>query len=550
MSEPLDDGEPPAALRLTTAEWAMWQAFRNGTSQDLRVGDLAVDDPNGTHPWGPGRTVRARIISLLLLHGPPPLLGRVAALHLSGALITGRLDLAGGTVHPYFELRHCRFEEEVLLSECRMNTGRLIGCRIPRIEAARASTDGDLHLPRCSVPGGIRLTDATIGTDLMLNEVTVQGGRRGRAIAADGLTVGQDLQASLLLVNGEVSLRGARIGGSLFMYGCELRNRRGPYALHAPQMQVARFAHFAAFGPSGARHMLNSTPPTGTRYPLTGRANAPRVASPPDPTDPLDPPLQHFHCTGGVKLDDGKFGDSLVLDRARLRLDRGQELSLRRVQTPELCFTPERINHGRVVLSGATVGNLVDRADSWPEHQGLWMAGFTYEHLIPLGPFPLEERLRWVATATPEYSAEPYEQLATVLRNSGEDAEARRVLLAKHRRRRETLPLAGKLWGYLQDWTVAYGYKPGLAAVWMAVLWASGALYFGHNRPEARNDEGPHWDAALYSLDLLLPVVNLGHDAAWRPEGHFQWVAALLVLAGWILATTVAAGTTRLLRRQ
>ena len=32
------------------------------------------------------------------------------------------------------------------------------------------------------------------------------------------------------------------------------------------------------------------------------------------------------------------------------------------------------------------------------------------------------------------------------------------------------------------------------------------------------------------SLDLLLPVINLGHDSAWRPEGHVQWIAVLLVL--------------------
>ncbi|MBB1242869.1 oxidoreductase [Streptomyces durbertensis] len=551
MSEPLEDGDPPAGLRLTTAEWGLWQAFRNGTRHDLRTGDLAEDDPGGDRVWGPRRTVRARVISTLLLHGPPPLLGRVAALHLSGALITGRLDLSGGTVQPYFELRHCRFDEEVLLSECRLSTGRLLGCRLPRLEAARLTTDGDLHLPRCSIPGGIRLTDAVIGTDLMLNEVTVGGGRRGRAIAADGMTVGQDLQASLLLAGGEVSLRGARIGGSLFMYGSELRNRRGPYALHAPQLEVARFAHFASFGNAGARHLLSSTPPTGTRYPLTGRDGArPQLRPHPSP-DPSGPPVQPFLCDGGMKLDDGRFGDSLVLEGARLELERGQELSLRRVQTPELCFTPERVTEGRVVLAGATVGNLVDRADSWPRHEGLWMAGFSYEHLIPIGSFPLAERLRWVATATPEYSAEPYEQLATVLRNGGEDNEARTVLLAKQRRRRETLPLAGKLWGYLQDWTVAYGYQPVRALLWMLLLWASGALFFRSNAPEPRNDEeSPHWDAGVYALDLLLPLIDLGHDTAWRPEGFHQWMATGLVLAGWVLATTVAAGATRLLRRQ
>ncbi|OSC50037.1 hypothetical protein B5181_40515, partial [Streptomyces sp. 4F] len=79
------------------------------------------------------------------------------------------------------------------------------------------------------------------------------------------------------------------------------------------------------------------------------------------------------------------------------------------------------------------------------------------ENLVPRGPFPLEKRLRWVGAATAEYNPEPYERLAAVLRAGGEDEDAREVLLAKHRRRRESLPVAAKLVGYAQDWTVAVG---------------------------------------------------------------------------------------------
>lgn len=53
-----------------------------------------------------------------------------------------------------------------------------------------------------------------------------------------------------------------------------------------------------------------------------------------------------------------------------------------------------------------------------------------------------------------------------------------------------------------------------------------------------------------YALDLLLPVISLGQDNAWNPKGGSQWVAACLILLGWVLATTVATGATRLLRRQ
>ncbi|MEU9387836.1 oxidoreductase, partial [Streptomyces sp. NPDC048279] len=260
--------------------------------------------------------------------------------------------------------------------------------------------------------------------------------------------------------------------------------------------------------------------------------------------------IQRFECQGGVRLDDGRFGDAVDLERARFAFTDDHELSLRRVQAPELRFLGEEPERGRVVLSGARTVNLVDRATSWPGPGRLHMGGFGYENLVPQGPFPLTRRLDWVAAATAEYNPEPYERLATVLRAAGEDEDAREVQLAKQRRRRETLPVAAKLWGYVQDLTVAYGYRPGRAAVWMAALWAAGTLAFAHApHPPMTAGGHPVWDPALFVLDLLLPVIDLGQVGQWRLSGGWQWAAAVMILLGWILATTVAAGATRLLRR-
>ncbi|SFF19548.1 hypothetical protein SAMN05216251_109213 [Actinacidiphila alni] len=44
-------------------------------------------------------------------------------------------------------------------------------------------------------------------------------------------------------------------------------------------------------------------------------------------------------------------------------------------------------------------------------------------------------------------------------------------------------------------------------------------------------------------------MIDLGQDNAWREAGTGQWVASLLTLLGWTLATTVAAGASRLLSR-
>ncbi|MEV5185694.1 oxidoreductase [Streptomyces werraensis] len=515
-------GEPPEDL--TAAEAGMWQAFRNGSVYDLSCGDALVDDPHGGHPWGPERTVRARVVCWLLLDGPPALAGRVPSLKLVGVRISGPLDLAGGTIVPYVEMRGCRFERDVLLPEARFTTVRLVDCSIPRLEAARLATEGDLHLPRCRFLGGIRLTDARIGTDLLLNQAVVHRDRSGRSMAADGMSVGQDLQAEMLESYGELSLRGATVGVSLSLRGARLVNPHARLALNAPQLTVERSLYLTPAG-VGAHARSGMTPARGTR-------------------------IQRFECEGGIRLDDGRFGDAVDFEGAEFTLTDEQELSLRRVQTPELRFLGQRPARGRVVLSGARVVNLMDRADSWPGPGRLHMGGFTYENLVPRGPFPLALRLRWVDAASAEYTPEPYERLAAVLRESGADEDAREVLLAKQRRRRESLPLAAKLWGYAQDWTVAYGYRPGRAAVWMAVLWAAGSVAFARAaHPPLKAGEHPDWNPALFALDLLLPVIDLGQVGFWQLRGGWQWLSTAFILLGWILATTVAAGATRTLRR-
>jgi hypothetical protein len=47
----------------------------------------------------------------------------------------------------------------------------------------------------------------------------------------------------------------------------------------------------------------------------------------------------------------------------------------------------------------------------------------------------------------------------------------------------------------------------------------------------------------------VLPVVNLGQKYAFNPSGDEQWLSYFLIAAGWTLATTVATGVARVLRR-
>lgn len=46
------------------------------------------------------------------------------------------------------------------------------------------------------------------------------------------------------------------------------------------------------------------------------------------------------------------------------------------------------------------------------------------------------------------------------------------------------------------------------------------------------------------------PVVDLGQKHAFNPADTEQWLSYLLIAAGWILATTIAASVARIITRR
>ncbi|MFD0853655.1 hypothetical protein ACFQ07_15565, partial [Actinomadura adrarensis] len=213
------------------------------------------------------------------------------------------------------------------------------------------------------------------------------------------------------------------------------------------------------------------------------------------------------------------------------------------MQCDELILWTDARIKGAISLSYSRIAIILDHPDSWPEE--IYLNGLTYETLRNAA---LKDRLSWVSRD--KFYAQPYEQLATYYHAIGHDDYARKVQLAKLRARRRRLNPVGKGWNGLLDWTVGYGYRPWLAFAWFAALVALGTAVFSGNPPDSikPTDERPDFHAFVYTLDLLIPIDTFGQQQAYDPQGWSRWVAYALIAAGWILATALIAGVTRVLR--
>ncbi|GHG86043.1 membrane-associated oxidoreductase [Streptomyces lanatus] len=476
---------------LTPAELRVWQAFPKGEAVDF--GD-ATDDSDDQ------RTVRAVVLRALLLDGPV-VSGEVAALKVAGAHVTGVLDLRYATIESVIRLSDCRFDEVPDLSGAQLKYLNLSGSVLPGLASARVRVDGGLRLTGCRFGGPVRLGGAQIAGALYLEgaEITAPEGTEDPVLQLHQVTVGEDLCASRLRTRGEVRLDGATISGSLRLEEAELSNPDGR-AFHSEALQVGANVLCRRLSARGRIDLR------GTRIPGL-----------------LDLLYVRFSNPGGTAL----HASSCVIGEIWLRKGPPMEgrLNLRRSQIEHLNLEPEMLPDQVRVLD------------------------LTYTSLTP--HVPPERRLPMLERDEDTFDPHGYEQLTASYRRTGDDHAARLVQLAKQRRYRTTLPWYGRLWGHVQDATVGYGFRPMRALGWLMSLLAVGSLVFAlHAPPPLKAGEAPDFNPVFYTLDLLLPVISFGQEPAFAPDGGQQWLSYVLVLAGWILATTVIAGVTRTVSRQ
>jgi hypothetical protein len=390
--------------------------------------------------------------------------------------------------------------------------------------------------------GEVRLVGAHVGGPLHLNAAHLDGNGEP-ALTADGLTVADLFGRQGFQADGQIKINDARIGGDLDLSGARLDGKGRP-ALTADRARVIGNVRCCeGFQASGEIRLAGVS--IGSQLLFSG-AHLDRKGGPALTAEWLSI-VGNMYCNEGfrahgeVNLSSASIGGQLIFSGAHLDGKGEPALSARGLTVAREMFCDEGFRaDGTVNLTGAKIGSLVDEARSWP--QVLDLDGLTYDDLTDM---PARRRLDWLKRSV-DYAPQPYEQLAAYYRRLGHDEEARRVLLAKLRHRRRRRPWWTRWWGWLQDVLAGYGYAPGRAVLLLAGAFVVGWLVFSTRHPVPVGP-GPHpeFNAALYTLDVLIPAPALGQASDFDPQGATLALAAGLHILGWLLAITVIAAITR-----
>ncbi|MEV4725366.1 hypothetical protein [Micromonospora humida] len=520
----------------------------------LRFGGATLVNPEGVALHADSVTVAT---SVYLNHG----FHATGTVRLVGARIGGELLCSGG----------------VFESRARM-----------AIEGERLDA-GDVYLDCGFVArGGVGLAGAMVA-----RQVTCTGGQfdnpGGYALDAGGLSCGRSVFLDAypdgrgFTANGQVRLVGVSVGDELTCTGGYFNCPAG-IALNADGLTTEGNVFLdGQFRAVGEVRLARAT--VGRQLRCTGASL--------DGCGGLALDLSGVVAQGDVELDDGFQADGEVrlygarvarnVDFTNGRLTRvgnralqanklrvGGSLYWRLVEAPA----------GLVDLSFAELNTLADDGRSWPTGRDqVVIEGLTYLSLD--SAISLTDRLT-VWNNTRIYSLQQYKELAKAYREAGRDHDARDVLIAgfQQQRVRGSLSRPSKVWNFLLDHSVRYGYKMWRPVLPLLVLGAIMGFVFQaafdpsdkfthslvvpighevHNPNDTQRppySDYPDFHPFIYSYQLLVPIINVRQLDFWIASGKGFWGTALLyytwgaIVLGWLVGIALLAGANHLLRHR
>jgi hypothetical protein len=469
-----------------------------------------------------GNSIRAEFLRFLILGGDDFAPVHEKGVNLAGAFIEGILDLEGSKVDFSIYAILCKFDSDIILYDATTRGVTLSQSSLKSILGDRLRCSGSISMRDVRVEGETRLLGSSISGNLELKD---------SSFVNDGIAI---------------LLDSAEIGGNIFANG-------------------------------------------------------------------------HFEAVGEVRLLQARVSREVTFDGASFRNESGAALSCDYLRVGGAFFFRElREIQGSTSLSGADVAMLNDDEGSW--RAPLFLNGFTYDR-IGMGPTDARSRIAWLKLQQPKmvgdsFWPQPWEHLVKVLREMGHFEDAKVVAIQKQKEMRLTglvgqRPVKeGKVWRRLKNHlfnaahrlfhgiygTLAgYGYRPLRTVGWMALVWlVCGAVFMAASREgligpansgiyanpqlgecgssgkgagvpwtrcRAMPPEYAPFDPFVYSLDVILPLLDLRQESEWRPIVHdadggelsfghaLRFLMWFEILFGWITSLLLVSALGKLVQK-
>ena len=508
---------PPRPHRPADLPYGRWlgdfeplSAIEKRLVEHCARGEPLVVDKSRPEKPSIGNRIRADIIRFLLLGGDGENPVHENEVRVRGAWIEGTLNIQYAKCKVGLDARRCIFDNSIDAIESRIPALHLMGCSIPGLIADGIRVHGDVFLGDAfESTGEVRLMSAEIGGDFSC--------RGGSFSSQDGDTISADR---------------LKIKGSIFFND--------------------------GFSCKGEVRIL--------------RAEIGGVVS----------------CIGGLFSNHGN--SALCLDGAEIK---------------GTLFLRTGSFQGIIDLATASAATFNDTQVRYDEAV-LILDGFRYERIV--GPTDAATRIEWLRRQRADhlganFMPQPWEHLIRVLRDMGHPAEAAQIAMAKQKAlrdarqigRREIKPgirgwrlrldrgwiafssFLARRFHWLYGLVAGYGHRP-MRIVWSMLLvcaFCSLAYYAGRNsgligpsapvlqlseRLKDCGAEGIPWTSPncpmppeystfqpfLYSVDVIIPFVDLHQESEWGPivagaHGETLWGGRALrwllwfeIIFGWI----------------
>ncbi|MEP5088694.1 MAG: hypothetical protein ABJR23_04625 [Paracoccaceae bacterium] len=303
--------------------------------------------------------------------------------------------------------------------------------------------------------------------------------------------------------------------------------------------------------------------------------------------------LRDVVATATIDFSGAEIGGQLSCTSAQFNATEGLALDAQGAQiSGGLIWRNVSFPSQPVLFAAAHTSALADDLDSWESGAIYDLDGFTYDRIY--GSMNARERTKWLEKGSysrGEFAPQPFTQLAKVLRESGHDGEARKVLfkreqlLRRNIRDQQRIAPNGdisvrlrSIWRFIKNgfrhavdlllrWVVGYGHHP-FQSLWLLIalivlaicpahlayeegsfapnsgpIQASAAWQDYANAPgnpaerwSAKWAPGQDWETFnryAYAADLVIPIIDLGQTAAWAPSTTRGWWGKQLWWAQW-----------------